>query len=285
MLLVGGSAGAKTTPKTIWAESCADRIRAAKARLSAHDAFFRDASVQVIRGLETITGGGSPEQYDLVSFLSNKGILYHAAVGAGPAERYGVTTGWAEFGNSRSLRLERHRFGSSGRIDVAKGSPNERVFIEFLSKALDECLAEAPAMPPTEDSNGKLGYVGKCAGQGYSGELLLACRAAERAARQLEMMVDWNDDIVPAGRGGAALKRIVAAGKLTTPILARLSLSPNPVARIASAVGFGEVRTPEGRRVLERLTHDQTTAAWDGLGPGGRRSVQSFAIESLTKYE
>jgi hypothetical protein len=111
---------------------------------------------------------------------------------------------------------------------------------------------------------------------------------ADRAVAQIESMKTYEGQAVgAAGTPGAtwpALSRIFVLGREATPRLQKLAQSANPVARMAAAVGFGKVRSPQGAAGLRKLARDAATAeALEGCMPM-TEPVSSFAKYALDRY-
>jgi hypothetical protein len=112
-----------------------------------------------------------------------------------------------------------------------------------------------------------------------------SCADAELAVFELEQ--SCVVDLGPTGyrlrpaTTAPALARITALGPAATPLLLRLAKARYAAARVAAAIGLGQVRSAEGRGALERLALDDSLATAMSGCVGRGVKVSDYARQSL----
>jgi hypothetical protein len=198
------------------------------------------------------------------------------------------TTPWARQAWATGMYShERHDAGRTAETAVLDDSaPHATEFTDVFRRALDQCLALAPAspLPPPDPTDDELRSL--CSREAPSAAESL-CRDAESAAAVLERTCTVEGEAVgDGGRPGVtrpALSRVLALGPAATPILTRLARSTNPAARAVAAMGFGKMKSDGARAELHRLESDNDHADTLNGCIGGRRLVSSFAKDALNR--
>jgi hypothetical protein len=214
--------------------------------------------------------------------------VYSAQIAVRSGVDQGVTSGWKQVGSADVQSFERSDRGRTASVTILqKDAADADEFFALFRSALDRCIDAAPAAPAPPPPPADAEVDSWCARDAASVPLS-RCRDAQRAAVVLEAICQVEGDGIGdggiPGRTLPALARIVALGAAATPILLRLSRSPNATARAVAAKGFARIRSSAGRAALLQLSDDhQRTATLDGC-IGSSEEVSEFAREALRKY-
>jgi len=204
-----------------------------------------------------------------------------AQIFAAERERSPVPSTWLRYKGADELSSRRR---IDGRTISLRVHASDESALTRLETAMDQCLAGAPAIvaPPDDPT-----WTRRCT-ESFAAAPLADCLAAHRAARDLQTLCSWEDAAVgPGGSRGESyglLESILALKSAGTPLLIDLAKSRSVVGRVAAAVGFGQIKSREGRLALARLAsdHDQVHARRGCIGDIAQ--VATFASESLKNY-
>lgn len=276
-----------------WTTKCVAALNGARDELSLKHPGFRAARVRSILGQkDDFPGECGHHVLDVIKFEQPEprarfGLLTYSAqviVRSGFDSR--PARPWArERAYPDSYSFERHDSGRTASTSVLDVDAPERAdFTAALRRALDVCIAAAPAASPPAPPPTHAFLQARCAVDAPHVPLA-RCLDAERAASDLASLCEIQGRAIgdggEPGRTQPAIRRITALGSAATSIFVRLSKSPNPSVRAAAAMGFGEVRSAIGRATLQRLVSDQEETAMQLGCTTVRRSVSSFARDAL----